>query len=409
MSGTLPGVTLQLDQPHRRTTVARNAHPGWVLAAVLLVALNLRIGITSLGALLDEVTRGTGMSAPVAAFATTLPVLCFAVVGATGIRVARTLGPHRGLALALVALALGLGLRITGGATVLLLGSLAAYAGIALANVLLPVVVKQHFPGRVGEVTGAYSAVLSLGAALGAGVTVPVASATHGWRGGLGVWVVVAAIAMLAWLPQGRNDQPSGERRDARALLRSPLAWAVTMVFGTQSLLAYVVMSWLPSMYADAGFTARQSGLLLAGSILVGVPVFLVVPSLATRLRSQGPLIAALSLLLAAGFAGLWVAPHQGAWAWAALIGIGGGVFPVTLTMFALRTSSAHDTAALSTMAQSIGYLLAAAGPFLVGVLHDASGSWAAPYALLIATCLVQVGIGCVAGRPLVIGSDSRA
>lgn len=406
MSGTLEDVPSELQTPVRGVGTAPPLALG-VLLAVLLVAVNLRVAITSVGALIDLI-RDAGLSAGASAFLTTLPVLCFAVVGALGMGVARRVGAHRGLAIALVLLIVGLVVRVLDGPVVLLTGTFVACGGIALANVLLPAVVKEHFPSRVGLVTGAYSAVLSLGAAGGAAVSVPLAEATGGWRGGLLAWSVLAVVALVVWLPfcRHRGRVKGGSAR--RSLLREPVAWAVTVVFAIQSVCAYVVMSWLPSIYVDAGFSHATAGLLLAVSILVGVPVFLVVPSMAARSRSQGTLIAVLSLLLAAGFLGLWLAPVAGAWAWAVLLGVGGGVFPVTLTLFALRTDSPEDTAALSAMAQCFGYGLAAAGPFLVGLLREVTGGWGLPLALLVAACLVQTQVGRVAGRPVVLRGQVR-
>lgn len=406
MSGTLEDVPSELQTPVRGVGTAPPLALG-VLLAVLLVAVNLRVAITSVGALIDLI-RDAGLSAGASAFLTTLPVLCFAVVGALGMGVARRVGAHRGLAIALVLLIVGLVVRVLDGPVVLLTGTFVACGGIALANVLLPAVVKEHFPSRVGLVTGAYSAVLSLGAAGGAAVSVPLAEATGGWRGGLLAWSVLAVVALVVWLPfcRHRGRVRGGSAR--RSLLREPVAWAVTVVFAIQSVCAYVVMSWLPSIYVDAGFSHATAGLLLAVSILVGVPVFLVVPSMAARSRSQGTLIAVLSLLLAAGFLGLWLAPVAGAWAWAVLLGVGGGVFPVTLTLFALRTDSPEDTAALSAMAQCFGYGLAAAGPFLVGLLREVTGGWGLPLALLVAACLVQTQVGRVAGRPVVLRGQVR-
>lgn len=407
MSGTLEDVPSELQTPVRGVGTAPPLALG-VLLAVLLVAVNLRVPITSVGALIDLI-RDAGLSAGASAFLTTLPVLCFAVVGALGMGVARRLGAHRGLAVALVLLIVGLVVRVLDGPVVLLTGTFVACGGIALANVLLPAVVKEHFPSRVGLVTGAYSAVLSLGAAGGAAVSVPLAEATGGWRGGLLAWSVLAVVALVVWVPFCRNRGRVRGGSARRSLLREPVAWAVTVVFAIQSVCAYVVMSWLPSIYVDAGFSHATAGLLLAVSILVGVPVFLVVPSMAARSRSQGTLIAVLSLLLAAGFLGLWLAPVAGAWAWAVLLGVGGGVFPVTLTLFALRTDSPEDTAALSAMAQSFGYGLAAAGPFLVGLLREVTGGWGLPLALLVVACLVQTQVGRVAGRPVVLRGQVRS
>jgi CP family cyanate transporter-like MFS transporter len=405
MSGILGGVTSRLQSRPESSSNTAARSTVWLLIAVLLVAANLRGGITSLGALLDGLD---GLSAGTKSFLTSLPVLCFAVVGATGMTLARRLGVHRGIGVALGLLTAGLLVRVIGDPWLLLVGTFVACAGIALANVLLPAVVKEGFPNRVGTVTGAYSAVMSLGAAIAAGVTVPIAHAAGSWRVGLGVWALLAVVALVAWLPHLRERESRSGGRVRVSLWREPVAWAVTLLFGTQSLFAYVVMSWLPSIYADAGFSHATAGLLLAVSILVGVPVYFLAPTLAIRASSQGHLIAVLTALLAVGFAGLLLAPVAGAWLWAVLLGVGGAVFPVTLTLFSIRTATTAGTTALSSMAQSIGYLFAAGGPFVVGLLHESTGSWSVPIALLLGLAVVQVCAGYVAGRPVVIGAPSE-
>lgn len=394
------GATAPSSQSHRRAGVG-------LVIAVLLVALNLRIAVTSLGALLDHLGE-IGVSPTVQGLLTSLPVLCFAIVGATAMAVTRRVGVDRGLALALVVLATGLVLRVLDGTPALVAGTFVACAGIALANVLIPAIVKEHFPGKVGAMTGAYTAVLSLGSAAGAALAVPLTNATDSWRLGLGLWALIALAALLAWLPFARGRAERRTTVRGASLWRHPTAWAVTVLFGTQSLFAYVMMSWLPSLYADAGFSDETAGLLLAASIVIGVPFFFLAPSLAGRLRHQGHLIAGLTLLTVAGWAGLGLAPEGGAWLWAALLGAGGAVFPVVLLCFALRTTSTADTAALSTMGQSVGYLIAAGGPFLVGVLHHATDSWALPCALLVILGAVQVSAGYLAGRPVKIGAADR-
>ena len=388
------------------TTVRGRAGVG-LIVAVLLVAFNLRLAITSLGALLDRL-GDAGVSPGTQGVLTSLPVLCFAIVGATAMAVTRRVGVDRGLEGALVLLALGLVLRVLDGTPALLAGTAVACAGIALANVLIPAIVKEHFPHRVGMMTGAYTAVLSLGSASGAAATVPIADAAGSWRAGLGVWAAVALAAAVAWAPYCRRHDPARSTVRGASLWRNPTAWAVTILFGTQSLYAYVMMSWLPSLYADAGFSAATSGLLLAVSIAIGVPFFFLAPTLAGRLRQQGHLVLLLTALTVAGWGGLWAAPHAGAWLWAALLGAGGAVFPVTLSFFAMRTTSSADTASLSTMAQSVGYLIAAGGPLLIGVLHHSSGGWALPCALLIGLGVVQTGTGYVAGRPVKIGEQGH-
>ena len=373
-----------------------------LIVAVLLVAFNLRLAITSLGALLDHL-GSIGVSATTQGVLTSVPVLCFAAVGATAMAVTRRLGVDRGLLAALGLLALGLVLRVLDGTPALIAGTAVACAGIALSNVLIPAIVKEHFADKIGTMTGAYSAVLSLGSAVGAATTVPIADAAGSWRVGLGVWALAALAAAVAWAPYSRKRDP--ERADVRgaSLWRNPTAWAVTLLFATQSLNAYVMMSWLPSLFADAGFSDAKAGVLLATSITIGVPFYFLAPMIAVRMRAQGHLVLALTAVTMLGWVGLWIAPAGGAWLWAALLGAGGAVFPVALSMFAMRTSSSADTASLSTMAQSVGYLIAAAGPFLIGVLHDATDSWAIPCALLIGLGFVQITVGYVAGRPVKI------
>ncbi|WP_084254958.1 CynX/NimT family MFS transporter [Nocardioides sp. J54] len=403
MLGDVPDVVHPT--PSRPTSRPRRAGLGLVVA-VLLVSVNLRIAVTSLGALLDRLGE-MGVSPTTQGVLTSLPVLCFAIVGATAMAVTRRVGVDRGLAIALLVLTAGLVLRVLDGTPALLAGTFVACAGIALANVLIPAIVKEHFPGRVGALTGAYTAFLSIGSAAGAALAVPLTNATGSWRLGLGLWAVVALAAALAWAPFARGGAERRSTQRGAPMWRHPTAWAVTVLFGTQSLYAYVMMSWLPSVYVDAGFSEEAAGVLLAVSIMIGVPFFFVVPSIAGRMRQQGPLIAGLTGLTVLGWTGLWVAPEQGAWLWAALLGAGGSVFPVVLLCFALRTSTSADTAALSTMGQSVGYLIAAGGPFLVGVLHHATDGWAVPCALLVGLGVVQVGAGLLAGRPVTIDAPA--
>ncbi|MFI0425180.1 MFS transporter [Spongiactinospora sp. 9N601] len=372
-----------------------------MLAGVVLIALNLRIAVTSLAAVLDQVRSDLALSTVAAATTATLPVVCFGVVAFATPWLIRPLGAKAGLGAALAVLLAGLLLRVTGGEFALLAGTFVACAGIAAGNVLVPVIVKVEFPARIGEVTGAYSAALSAGAAIGAAATVPAGDLLGGWRGGLAVWAVPATAAILLWLPQLRRGAVTAETHaPMSSVLRSPVAWGVTLLFATQSVLAYVVMAWLPTIYLDAGFTPGEAGALLAIALLVGVPVYFAIPILAVRMRRQGGLGAWMTALQIAGLLGLLLFPRHLPWLWALLIGVGGGVFPLTLALFSMRTRTAADTAALSAMAQSVGYLLAAAGPFAVGVLRDTNGSWSMPVMFLVTICVAQAVLCIGVGRP---------
>ncbi|SCL37915.1 MFS transporter, CP family, cyanate transporter [Micromonospora pallida] len=387
-----------------------------VLAGMLLVAFNLRAAITSLGALLDEVRTGLGLSGTLAGFVTTLPTIAFAVFGACTPWLVRRFAPARVLVVAMVALALGQLLRVlTGSALVFLLTSALALAGIAVANILLPMLVKQHFPHRTGMVTGVYTVALTLGTSVAAAAAVPVAHAFGSWRVGLGVWAGLAAVAVLPWAPlalrAGSAARRAGRTADASARPRirpgrTRLGWAMALYFGAQSLSGYVIMGWLAQLFRDAGYQPQDAGLLLAGVTAFGVPVALVMPTIATRLRTLRPLILVLTLASTLSYLGLAFAPHDLALLWVILLAVGQGAFPLILTTIGLRARTAEGTVQLSAFAQSTGYLIAALGPLLVGVLYEATGGWQAPIAFLLAALVVQTGAGLAISRPRYIEDE---
>ncbi|WP_329130496.1 MFS transporter [Streptomyces sp. NBC_01476] len=439
-----------------RTRVPREAVPGappaprntlapWVrrlvVAGLLLAAVNLRPAVTSLGPLLKEVRAGLGMSGAMAGLLTSVPAACFALFGFAAPRLARRYGPGAVICAGMAAIAAGLGLRpLAGGTAVFLAASALALAGIAVSNVLMPVIVKRYFPDRVGAVTGLYSMALSLGTAVAAAVTVPLTDALGGnWRLGLAVWAAPAAVAVLPWLPLVRDRSaaprpPAGtpgvrgtapatgngalgehsarsEHRGGGALgehgahgriTRSRTAWMLGAFFGLQATGAYVTMGWMPQIFRDAGVSADTAGLLLAVTMVIAVPLSFVLPALAARMRSQGPIVVVLAGFQVAGFAGLWAAPAATSWLpwlWALLLGVANCAFPLVLTMIGMRSRSGAGVVRLSAFAQSTGYLLSIPGPILVGVLNQASGGWGLPMALMIALVVPQVFCGVSAGR----------
>lgn len=381
-----------------------------VLAGMLLVALNLRAAITSLGALLDEVRTGLAISGALAGFVTTLPTVAFAFFGAFTPWLVRKVSPARVLLVAMSALALGQLLRVlTDSALVFLLTSALALAGIAVANVLLPMLVKQHFPHRTGLVTGAYTVAMTLGTTVAAAAAVPVAHAFGSWRVGLGVWAGLAAVAVLPWVPLALRARAAarGAGRPAVASARTRirpgrtrLGWAMAIYFGAQSLSGYVTMGWLAQLFRDAGYHPQDAGLLLAGVTAFGVPVALVMPTVATRLRTLRPLVLFLSAAMMLSYLGMAVAPHDLALLWVFLLAVGQGAFPLVLTTIGLRARTAEGTVALSAFAQSTGYVIAALGPLLVGVLYEATGGWQAPIGFLLLAAVVQTVAGLAIARP---------
>lgn len=384
--------------------VAGRRAAGWLVGAgVLLVAVNLRPAVSSVGALLDQVQSGLHLSGAMAGLLTTLPALCFSGFSAVTPWLSRRYGAHRVLVGAMVALVAGLALRpLSGSAVPFVAASVLALVGIAVGNVTLPVLVRAHFPHRLGLVTGLYTTLLNGGAAIASAVTVPVAHAAGGWRGGLEVWAVVAVLALVPWLGSLRHDPtrgPAAAHATPVRPARTRLGWAVAVFMGVQSLQAYVLFGWLPKIFTDAGFSPTTAGLLMSLVTAVGMPIALVLPGLASRGRDQRPYVVVLFAAYVLGYVGLLVAPHAGAIGWAVLLGAGGGAFPLALLMVGLRSRTPAGTSTLSGFAQSTGYLIAAGGPFLVGVLYQATGGWLVPILLLLVLLVPQLLAGLAAGR----------
>ncbi|PZT69827.1 MFS transporter [Streptomyces sp. SW4] len=396
-----------------------------LVAGIVLAALNLRPAITSLGALLEEVRDGLGMSGSVAGLLTSVPPLCFAVFGVTAPRLARRFGPGAVVCAGMAAITAGLLIRPYAGSTAAFLAASAlALMGIAVSNVLMPVIVKRWFPDRVGSMTGLYSMALAFGTSVAAAATVPLTDALGGdWQPGLAVWAALAAAAVLPWLPfvraRGGAPAPDGPARTAgraeRAaaeqpalrITRSRTAWALAVFFGLQATAAYITMGWMAQIFRDAGVPAGTAGLLLAVTMVMGVPLAFVIPRVATRLPHQGPIVLVLGVCGLAGYAGLYFAPAGGAWAWALLLGVSNCAFPLALTMVGMRARTGSGVAQLSAFAQSTGYLISIPGPLLVGVLYQHSGGWGVPIALMSALMVPQMLVGVLAGRDRTVEDEA--
>ncbi|MDN3297819.1 MFS transporter [Streptomyces ficellus] len=387
-----------------------------LVVGLVLAALNLRPAITSLGALLEEVRDGLHMSGVVAGLLTSVPPLCFALFGITAPRLARRFGPGAIVFAGMTAITAGLVIRpFAGGTAAFLAASALALMGIAVSNVLMPVIVKRYFPDRVGTMTGLYSMALALGTSLAAAATVPVTGALGGsWRAGLGVWAILGALAVLAWIPLVRRrggDVPAAAAGSAETpalrITRSRTAWALACFFGLQATGAYITMGWMPQIFRDAGVPAGTAGVLLAVTMVMGVPLAFVIPKLATRLKNQGPIVVALGLCGLSGYAGLHFAPASGAWAWALLLGVSNCAFPLALTMIGMRSRTGGGVVRLSAFAQSVGYLISIPGPTLVGALYEHSGGWGTPLALMAGLMVPQMIVGIVAGRDRTIEDEA--
>lgn len=378
-----------------------------VVLGILVLGFNLRPAAVSVGPVLGEITAGLGMSGATAGILTTLPVLAFAGFGAAAPGLARALGAHKVTLASLVAVVVGLGARsLTGSVPLFLLFSLLALSGMATANVLLPSLVKLHFPSRVGLMTSLYTTAMATGLTMASVLTVPVSQALGSWRWGLATWAVTALVAALPWIGLLRHDLTPEDTPHTITLgqvARTRLGWAMAAFFGLQSLQAYSIFGWFAQVYRDAGFSATTAGLLLGVITAMSIPLSLWVPAQTARMRRPGWLVTGLVLCYPAGYLGLMLAPVAGAWVWAVLVGTAASVFPLVLTLIGLRARTGAGTAALSGFTQSVGYLLASVGPFGVGVLYDLTGGWTVPLSVLLVLVVPQLVAGLIAARPAYI------
>ena len=384
-----------------------------VLVGLVLLSFNLRPAAVSVGPVLAEVRAGLGMSATAAGLLTSLPVLAFAFFGALAPGLARRIGVHRVTLLALLAVTIGLGGRaLVSTEPEFLALSMLALAGMAMANVLLPSLVKLHFPHRIGLVTAIYTTALAIGLTGALMLTVPIAEAYGGWRVGLGTWAVVALVAALPWLGLVAHDRaleraPRGIRFTDVA--RTRLGLAMAFFFGLQSLQAYAIFGWFAQLWRDNGFTAAEAGGLVGLLAAVSIPLSFWAPRAAARRTDQRGLLLAVMGCYPVGYVGLMIAPHGLALVWAVFVGVGAATFPIVLTLIGLRSRTPEGTAALSGLTQSLGYLIAAIGPFAVGLLYEASGGWTWPLGLLIALTVPQILLGMYVARPAFIEDQLAA
>ncbi len=373
-----------------------------LVVGFLLIAANMRAALTSVGPLLETIRRDIGLTASEAGFIGTLPLLTFSAVSPQVPRLARRFGIDLMLWLALVALIAGIVLRSLPVVGLLWAGTVLLGAAIAVANVLLPSMIKRDFPDHISAVTGVYTAVIGVIASTAAGVAVPLAGVLPGgWRASLGCWAGLALVALAVWTPQLRRPDrtPEPETVKPRAPWRSPLAWEVSAFMALSACGFYTMLAWFPSIVVSTGAGEEYAGWMLFVYQIAGVVMSGVVPLVLTRMRDQRPVATGGALLAMLGYLGLLVAPGLSL-LWATVVGVGAGtLFFLALAFFSLRAADPRSSASLAGMGQSIGYLFAAVGPVAIGALHDATGGWRAPLAVLAGLAAVHTVVGLRAGR----------
>ncbi len=397
--------TLELDKTRPDSGATR------ILLAVgiIFVAAALRAPFTSVGPLLGMIRDDLGLSSTLAGAITTLPLLAFALLSPFAPQLARRFGTANVLMLALLALSIGILIRSGPGAVMLYAGTAVIGLSIAVCNVLLPGLIKGKFPERIGLMTGVYTVSMNICAAAASGISVPLAQHVgFGWRGTLALWFAVAALATIFWIPQMRNmtkGSTADHKPSSIRIWRSPLAWQVTLFMGLQSLLYYVLIAWFSVILSERGMSSSHAGWILSLMQLAQLPFTFFVPLWAGRMKNQRSLVIITSILFMIGILGVWLGSTAWMAVWAIGIGIAGGVaFGLAMMFFSLRTRSTQEASELSGMAQSVGYLLAAMGPALFGLLHDVTHSWNIPLALLAVASILLFVAGLGAGSSRFVG-----
>lgn len=377
--------------------------------AVMAAAFNLRPAVVSIGPLLDDMRATTGLSGTGAGVLTAVSVACFGLFAPFAGRLSRRFGIERVLLGAVALLVPMLALRLVGTIPVLFVSVLLCGAAIAVANVLVPSLMRRSGAHRVGLLMGIYLVVLNGAAALSAAIAVPLRDTFDGsWAASLAFWAIPAAIATaigaFAWW--GRSTAPPPTVNMSHRLERSPVTWALPLFMSLQVAQFYGASAWLPTIFHEAGATEVHAGTLLATMQLVGVITGLGVPILAARARRQSWFPVAAVLLWSVAWLGVLVAPMGAPLLWMIVMGLGQGAgISIALTLIVLRTADEHASTALSVRTHRDGYVFGALGPLAIGALHAASGEWRVPLLVMLASMVPMAIAGWLAGRPMTVGT----
>lgn len=369
------------------------------VVAIIFLASTLRSPLTGVGPVISSIRDGLGISNVLAGFLTTIPLLAFAVVSPFAPRISRRIGMEYTLFYSIILLTIGIILRSLGTTSLLIFGTVLIGVAISFGNVLVPSFFKLKYPLHIGLLTGIYTVSMNISAAVSVGISNPIAKNTSwGWQGALSISIILTLIALVIWLPllRGEKVDLKTTANNSKAntpeikIWKKPLAWAIAIAMGFQSLLFYCSVSWLPEILVSQGYDSDKAGLLTSVMQMSQIPMTFLIPIFAEKLRSQRPFVYMFTILYIIGFVGLFLELTDFTVLWMICIGLAGGAsFGVLMMIFTLRTQTAYEAAQISGFAQSIGYLLAAAGPVLFGFLHDVTGSWNSPNILFIVAALI--------------------
>tara|TARA_R100000935_G_C2825349_1_gene161974 strand:+ start:123 stop:1289 length:1167 start_codon:yes stop_codon:yes gene_type:complete len=377
----------------------------WLLFGVLFLALNLRPALSSIGPLIDEIGRTFNLSESLLGLLTTLPLIAFGVISTVTPYFTKRFGLGQTLLWSMVLLTAGIVIRSLEGVFFLYLGTTILGIAIAFGNVLIPAITKNNFPNKAGLVTSLHSATMSFGAALAAGLSVPLARDLNlGWEGSLITWAILSFIAIFIWIPQIKKIKNTTTTRSLKVAMRklsgSRLVWQIAIYMGLQSLAFYVILAWLPSILLDYGYNEEFGGWMLSLSQASGILGALAIPVWAASQKDQRSVITLLIVVEVISFIGLMFPHSFPVYIWIASLGfVLGGTFGLALLLIVLRAPDSETAAELSGIVQSIGYFLAAIGPFIIGLIQDLSNNWKYSLGFLILVSCYKLVAGLQAGK----------
>ncbi|MFH4908143.1 CynX/NimT family MFS transporter [Staphylococcus cohnii] len=402
-----------MTEPYRIHRIKEN----WgVILAIVFIASTLRAPLTSVGPVVDEIKHVMEINNSVAGILTTIPLIIFAIVSPLVSRVTSRITMSRTILYSTILLIIGLYLRVAGDFSLFIIGTLVLGIAIAFGNVVLPSYVKWYFPMQIGIATGIYSGTMNFTAGLGGGLSFPLSQTPLGFRLSLSFWIILGIIAIILWIPKARKgaklekqtiDETQVKHHKKVNIVKSKLAWMVALTMGFQSMVFYTVVAWVPSILVDRGVDPSTAGYLLMLNQFSQVPMTFSFPIIASKLKDQRILVVIITILFLTGF-GLFFTQSL------VLLVIGiviaglamGACFSLCMTFFSIRARTSDGSISLSGFGQSVGYLIAAIGPFLIGYLHDYTGNWISGIIALLLMSLLFFIFGYPAAKNRVVEDE---
>ena len=377
----------------------------WALLSLVFISLAIRPPVASIGPLVEELVRTEFLSLFQVSLMTSLPIVCFGIGAFASPALVKRFTLNKAMMFVLAVMVIAMATRLIGGFPALITSTILIGFAIAIANVLIPTIVREQFPTRIELITGVYVTLLAISASFAAAIAVPSSEWLGGWRGALAVWIIPAVLAIVFWVPLfrsksvGKITSVATHAEERKAVVRSSLTWGIVFFFGLQSGGFYSILNWFPSLLIDRGMSAVDAGSLLGLTTFVGVPSGFIASLIFRKFKSLSFIAIIMTSLTLTGLLMIWLTPDLLVLA-CIITGFGfAATFPLSLTLIGSRASTSTQTTQLSALAQGWGYLISAAATFVFGLLRDVTGTWDASLILVSVLTFIQLFAGAVAGR----------